>query len=363
MESPVQGPDTASVTVAAPPATPAPTVNEVKRRLHFRPRVEGGVAVVLLWSAYNLGSGIISALAASNPTADDIDVYLSQILLPLIALPALILMIWRSSIWSAALLVALMLGDAALYITSGSWALVAGHIVLAGLIAQSIPVLLASRRAMGTRSEPAPDVKAYVDWYEWSLSQVSSAPEAAHAAAGAAIEAQRHGIDPVAAARQGQPTLAIPAADADRRQLAEWVSWARRQPGIPHGDAYTAAAAAIGRLRQGAGVAEAAAAGLRSVRFPTWKKVNLGLVVAACFIAFLFPAGQTGYIVINGNFPLSTAAISLLVLGASWTAAVLVAVSYANRVPFLWWVFPPALFIGGYVLLTVACLDCTWSHK
>jgi hypothetical protein len=363
MESPVVERKSASASEAGHEAQLPPASREVGRRLRFRPRVEGGAGLVLLWLVYNLGAGTFSALTASNPTADDANTDLSQVLVPLIALPAVVLMIWRSSILSAVLLVVLMVGDAGLYVATGSGALAIGHLVLAGLIAQSIPVLLASRRAKAVRSEPATEVKTYADWYDWSLGQISSAPEVAHAAAFAAVEAQRTGMDPVAAAHQVQPGRAITPMDADRRQLAEWVSWARRQPSIRPGDAYAAAVTAVAQLREGASVVAAAAAARRPTRLATWKKVNLGLVIAACFFAFIVPAAQSGYIVVNGNFPLSTAAISLLLMGLAWTAAVLGAVLSANRIPLLAWAFPPMLFIGGFVLLTVSCLDCTWSHR
>jgi hypothetical protein len=94
-----------------------------------------------------------------------------------------------------------------------------------------------------------------------------------------------------------------------------------------------------------------------------WRRFNLGFVLAACFFAFVVMSVQAEHIVNDGTFPLLTAAISTVLLVAGWTAIVLVSARIWKEWPFLLWLFPPALFVGGYVLLTVMCLDCTWSHR
>jgi len=96
-------------------------------------------------------------------------------------------------------------------------------------------------------------------------------------------------------------------------------------------------------------------------RVAAWKRVNLLIVVVAALVAFLAFSGTAGYAAHHGSLPLLTPAVSMLVTAIAWTSSVVLAVSLWKRLPFLLWVFAPAVFIVGFGFMSAACPGCTWA--
>lgn len=114
-----------------------------------------------------------------------------------------------------------------------------------------------------------------------------------------------------------------------------------------------------GQAAGGTGETEGAAPAVPQRRVAVWKRINLLIVVVAGLIVFVDFSATAGYAAHHGSLPQLTAAVSVLVSAIAWTSSVVFAVSLWKRLPFLLWAFAPAIFIVGFVFMSVTCPGCT----